>query len=477
MKIFLGNSPWSRPGFYGVRAGSRWPHLEVDQSNYLPFPFFLAYATAILEQNGYQPRLVDGIAEKIPLKAFLYKIQQTAPDLIVLETSTPSWGYDLEVVHEIRRLMGAEPKIVLCGPNQLATEESMLQQELDIDFVIDGEYELALLELVRCLESGNPLETIDGLIFRNSDGDIIRNPSRKLNRDIDQIPWPSRHQLPMMAYYDEAGGIPQPSAQIWASRGCPYMCIFCLWPQLVYGGPNYRVRNPVDVVDEMEWLVDTYGYKSIYFDDDTFNIGKRRMIAFCDEIIRRELKIPWSIMARADTMDREILEKMVQAGLFSVKYGVESADQKILDASGKNLDVSKVRENVAITRELGIQYHLTFTFGLPGETWQTAQKTIDLALELDPHTLQFSICTPMPGSRYFNELKEKGYLSEKDFCDYTGFNSAVARTETLSPADLEEILQQAQTAWFDHCQNRLSSKDKFVMKVKDTGRKILNFIS
>ena len=474
MKIFLGNAPWSKPGFYGVRAGSRWPHLEVNSSCYMPFPFFLAYAAAVLEKHGYQPRLVDGIAEKIPLAAFLYKIEQAAPDVVVLETSTPSWRYDLEVVHEVRQLLGPEARIVLCGPNQLASDEEQLKQETSVDFVMVGEYEFTLLELVQALEAGVEPVAVTGLIYRNSAGGIVRNEHRALIRDIDQLPWPSRHQLPMMTYYDEAGGIPQPSAQVWASRGCPYMCIFCLWPQLVYGGPNYRVRNPVDVVDEMEWLVNTYGYKSIYFDDDTFNIGKRRMLAFCDEIIRRDLHIPWSIMARADTMDREILEKMAQAGLFSVKYGVESADQSILDASGKRLDVTKVRETVAITRELGIQYHLTFTFGLPGETWETAQRTIDLALELDPATLQFSICTPMPGSRYFNDLKDKGFLSEKDFSDYTGFNSAVARTETLSPADLEMILQEAQRAWDIHCRDRLSSKEKFHRWLRTSGQKLLN---
>ena len=174
------------------------------------------------------------------------------------------------------------------------------------------------------------------------------------------------------------------------------------------------------------------------------------MIKLCDEIKKRDLKIPWAIMARADGMDREILEKMKAAGLFSVKYGVESGDQKIVDASGKNLDLKTAREIITITRDLGIQFHLTFTFGLPGETRETARKTIDLALELNPTTAQFSVCTPMPGSKYYDMAREKGFLLDDDWTHYTGFDSAVIRTEDLSSDDLEEILADAQTKWFSH---------------------------
>lgn len=450
MRCVLVNSPWSKPGFYGVRAGSRWPHLEVQESRYMPFPFFLAYAAAVLEQNGVFPRIIDGIAERLTTETFLYKIQKSQPDLLVMEVSTPSFPADLKMVERIRKGLGYDGKIAFCGPNHLMTGADFLADFPDVDYVFRGEYEYILLELVKALETGRPLSAIKGLNYRDDTGAPQINPERDLLQKIDELPWPSRHQLPMMNYFDEAGGIAQPSAQMWASRGCPYMCIFCLWPQLIYGGANYRVRNPVDVADEMAWLVETYDYKSVYFDDDTFNIGKNRMIKLCDEIKKRDLKIPWAIMARADGMDREILEKMKAAGLFSVKYGVESGDQKIVDASGKNLDLKTAREIITITRDLGIQFHLTFTFGLPGETRETARKTIDLALELNPTTAQFSVCTPMPGSKYYDMAREKGFLLDDDWTHYTGFDSAVIRTEDLSSDDLEEILADAQTKWFSH---------------------------
>ncbi len=436
----------------------------------------MAYAAAVLEENGYFPRILDAIAERISLPLFVYKTQRYRPDMIVLETSTPSFIDDLIIVKTIRESLGKTVKIALSGPNQLMLEDNFMADNPEVDFVFQGEYEFILLELVQCLEKEEDLSGITGLIFRRADGTVVRNAPRPLLENLDDLPWPSRHQLPMMEYYDDVGGIPQPNAQVWASRGCPFQCIFCLWPQLVYGSQSYRVRSPKSVVDEMEWLVNVYGYKSIYFDDDTFNIGKSRMLEFCRELQSRNFNTPWGIMARADTMDREILIAMRDAGLYSVKYGVESADQSIVDGSGKNLDLKKVVENVGITRDLGIQFHLTFTFGLPGETWETARETIDLALEMDPQTIQFSICTPMPGSKYYNMLEEKGHICSTDWSSYTGFDSAVARTEELSSENLQEILKEAYTRWDAHRVQRTSIKERLAHTLKEKGKQILEYL-
>ncbi len=168
----------------------------------------------------------------------------------------------------------------------------------------------------------------------------------------------------------------------------------------MYNGTIYRVRNVADVVNEMEYLVKEMGFKSVYFDDDTFNIGKERMLKICDEIKRRKLNIPWAIMARADIMDEEILMNMKEAGLYAVKYGVESASQELLDAINKCMNIKKTERMIKFTKMLGIKTHLTFTFGLPGETKDTISGTVDFALRSDPTTIQFSIVTPFPGTRF-----------------------------------------------------------------------------
>lgn len=458
MRIFLGNAPWYHGKFYGVRAGSRWPHFEDPAtSTYMPFPFFLAYAAAVLEREPAVDDLlmVDGVAEQISEEAFVDRAHAFAPDLLVLEVSTASIPTDLRVAQAIaERCPGI--RIAMCGLHVFMQEASFFVEHPFVDFVFVGEYEYIAQDLVRALKrekQGKPPEFagIQGLIWRKTRGEneVERNMSRPVVQDLDSIPWPSRHQLPMLNYRDEPGSIPTPSGQMWASRGCPYKCVFCAWPQIMYGDSHtqYRVRDPKDVVDEMQFLVEHYGMRSIYIDDDTFNIGKKRMLRFAELVKERNLGVPWAVMARADTSDEVTMEAFADAGMKAIKFGVESGDQDIVKKSGKNLNLERLRRMVKKCHELGIRIHLTFTFGLPGETKETVQKTIDLALELDPHSLQYSIVTPFPGSRLYEMMDDQGKLESKDWSLYDGYNNAVMRTETLSSRDLEGARRRASDIW------------------------------
>ena len=460
MKVFLGNSPWSKEGLYGVRAGSRWPHFENADQEYMPFPFFLAYATAVLEQNDTEVMLVDAIAEHLCSEEFYQHIQKFGPDLIVLEVSTPSLQTDHEHWLHIRKMVGTDVKIALTGIHHPMQTPAWLNDNPEIDFVLVGEYEYTLRDLVNRLEKRESVMGIDGLIHRGDSGDDPTwTGKRPLIKNLDEVPWPARHYLPMYDYRDEPGSIARPSVQVWASRGCPYRCSFCAWPQIMYGGFKYRTRNVVDVIDETEWLVQQWGFKSVYYDDDTFNIGKKRMLQFCREFKARQLGVPWAIMARIDGMDDEILEAMADSGLAALKYGVESAEQSIVDKCGKRLDVSKVRNVVNMTHSLGIKVHLTFMFGLPGETYDSAMRTLDLALELMPESLQFTLATPFPGSKLHTQLLAEGKIQSTDYSKYDGFHTAVVATDDLSASDLEDILCQANTSWDKARTKRLLWKD------------------
>jgi len=442
LRVFLGNSPWHKEGFYGVRAGSRWPHFQPNSSKYMPFPFFLAYSAAVLErQDDVDVLLVDGVAEKMTDEEFLGRTLRFAPDVVVLEVSTISIDVDLACARSVREIC-PDAKTVFCGPHTYMFEPDFLERHDCVDFVMKGEYEYTLRDLVSALQSGHPLDRIAGLLFR-SDRGVVSTGDRPVIENIDELPWPARRFLPMQVYCDTPGDIPMPSAQMWASRGCPYACIYCAWPQIMYGNKIYRGRDPVAVVDEMEHLIRQQGFKSVFFDDDTFNIGKERILKICSEINRRGLKVPWSVMARADTMDAELLAALKGAGLQGLKYGVESASQEILNRCGKALDLKKVNEMVRLTKRLGIWVHLTFMFGLPGETRETMDNTIDLALSLDPDSLQFSIATPWPGTEFYKEVEKRGFLLSKDFSEYDGCKVAVVRTESLTKEDLEAGLKKA----------------------------------
>ncbi len=445
MKILLANLPWKCFGRTGVRAGSRWPHLKgATERDYLPFPFFLAYAASLLSENRFTVRLIDAIAEEMSYRSFLHAVESFKPDLFVCETSTVTLEHDLGV---LRRIDSRIP-IVLCGPDVNIRKPLFLKSHEFVDYVIVGEYELTLLELAKHIRAGKDLKSVSGLIYRHQ-GAVVSTPGRPL-ADLDDLSWPLRQTLPMHRYNDTPGDMPIPSVQMLASRGCPYKCKFCLWPQVMYQSNSYRTRNIVDVIDEMEFLVKEMHFKSVYFDDDTFNCGKERMLALCEQIKKRKLRVPWAIMARADLMTEEILERMADAGLFAVKYGVESATQSLLDGINKNMNLSRTQEIIAFTKRLGIRTHLTFTFGLPGETKESIRKTIDMALRFDPTTLQFSIATPFPGTAFYAEMKKKGHILSETWSEYDGNHKSVLSLKDVTRKDLERAIRTAYKEWNLH---------------------------
>lgn len=455
-KIFLGNAPWYKEGQYGVRAGSRWPHFRKEGENYYPFPFFLAYTAALLEKNEFEVSLIDGIASRMDEQTFIQKVADFSPHIVVLETSTPSFDADFQIAAQIKAAVNPE-YLIFCGAHDVIHREEFLHCQDIINVVAVGEYEWTVNDIAHACEEKKDLDSIPGILFRK-DGKVVKTPPRTLHRDIDTLPFPARHLLPMKMYYDGFCNMPYPSLQMWASRGCPYQCSFCSWPQLMYGSHQYRARDPQKVLDEVQLCLKTGLYRSVYFDDDTFNIDKKRVMAIAQGFIDRSFDVPWAFMARADLLDEEQLLLLKKSGLYAVKYGIESYNQHIVDRCGKALDLEKVRKVCLLTRELGIKMHLTFTFGLPGETWETAQRTLDFALEMDPDSVQFSIVTPFPGSRFFKEMEQKGFLLSKDWQNYNGYGKSVIKTEHLSAGDLEKIQKNANQTWEEHCSKRRKRK-------------------
>lgn len=473
MKILLVNLPWRSFLKTGVRAGSRWPHLKGStEKDYLPFPFFLAHSASLLKKNGVDVTLIDAIAEDMFYGQFLNVVRNINPDLLVCETSTVTLDHDMRLLSKI----GSDIPVALCGPDVNMRQPSFLEAYDFVDYVLVGEYEFTLLDLTRHLKTGRRLDGVSGLIYRSPQGVKVNFP-RPLSA-LDELPWPLRQLTHIHRYNDAPGDLPTPSAQMLASRGCPYKCKFCLWPQVMYQSNQYRVRNVTDVVNEMEYLVKELNYKSIYFDDDTFNIGKERMLKLCSEIKERRLNIPWAIMARADLMDKEMLEKMRGAGLYAVKYGIESATQGLLDGIDKNADIKKAEEVVRLTKKLGIKTHLTFTFGLPGETKESMQKTLDFSLNLDPATIQFSIATPFPGTQFYKEMKERGHIVSEKWSEYDGNHKSVMTLTNLTKKDIECAIRTAYKRWAEHCaKRRRSKKIDFYQLLKNSFKKYGFFVT
>lgn len=460
MNFLLVNMPWRAKGRTGVRAGSRWPHLKIrEEEDYLPFPFFIAYATSLLKRENINAKAIDAIAENTQDYEFIKQVKKESPAMVFAEISAPSLKNDLDLLMEIKKETNC--LIAVACPSMELVSENFLGEHEFIDFCLPGEYEFTLLDLAKVLCAGKSPENVPGLIGKYK-GKVFTNQKRKLE-EINDLPWPDRTDLPIYRYHDCPGNIPQPSVQMIASRGCPFLCSFCAWPQIVYGGRNYRTRDIKDIADEMEYLVKEKGFKSVYFDDDTFNIGKERMLAFAEELKKRNWKTPWAFMGRADLVDKEILEKLKETGLSAVKYGVESGVQEIVDASNKNLNLKKAAENIILTKSFGIKVHLTFTIGLPGETKETIKKTVDFAISLDPESVQFSIMTPFPGTKLYSDLKTGGMLESDKLEEYDGNTKSVIRTDSLTGDELSAGQRYAYLRW----NNFKVKKQRYTLKRPD----------
>ncbi len=450
MKILLVNPPWFVNGYYGVRAGSRWPHVKNEtERDYLPFPFYLAYSASLLEKEGFTVDLIDAVASELTEDDFLKKILSFSPDILVSEISTPSRENDLRILSKIPSTI----RLVLCGLDaELLSSPDLLKQYSFVSAAISGEYEQSLLQLMKTFKSENLSQQIAGVILKENNY-TKSNLSVSLS-DVNSLPWPHRTSLPMRKYVDAPGGLPLPNAQMWASRGCPFSCHFCAWPQIMGKPGLYRPRAVEDILNEMHFLVHHMKFKSIYFDDDTFNVGIPRMLEFSQKLIDRrkrgKILVPWAIMARADLMTEAVLKQLKLAGLYSVKYGVESADQCLLDACGKKMNLEKTVEMIRLTQSMGIKVHLTFILGLPNETKESLQKTMDLALSLNPDSLQFSIATPFPGTALYKSLQAEGRLLPYTPKNLDGNHDYVIQSFSLSPEDIVHARDEAYTRWGEH---------------------------
>ena len=466
MRIALLNAPWydkEKPLEWGVRAGSRWPHVQTRPEEgklprYVPFPFFMAIASSIAKEKGHDVLLVDAVGEDISLDEFYKRVEAFQPELIFSESSTPSLFYDLEVFKELHKRF-PNAKIASGGSQGTSMIPDFMKEQGLPHYWLGGEFDYSISQLADAIDGKISFTEVDGLIGEG----VIRQPV-SIN-DVRQLPSPDFSALPIQNYSDPVCGLPAPVAQVWLSRGCPFKCSFCVWPQVVFGNNKYRVRDIDDALDDIETLINDYGCESFYFDDDTTNVGAPRMLELAQKIKERGLdKYPWSMMARADCMNDKMLEALKDAGLYSIKYGVESINEGLQDACDKGTNLKKFHRAIEYTKELGIKLHLTFMFGIPGETEETIDETLQFAMDIAPDSAQFSINTPFPGTRFYKECEEKGWLITDDWSRFLGSGEAVVETPWLSAEALQRKYTEAMQKWRNFNLQRLAAKQDHLIR-------------
>jgi len=437
MKVLIANPPWV---LGGIRAGSRWAHGSdvKDSKSYVVFPSFLASAATVLHnEKKHKVKVIDSLAIGHSRKKFFSEVKKFQPDVIVIETSTASIQNDIEIINKIKNFNKC--KTIFMGPHVISRPEDALDN--GIDFCINGEYEYPLRDLINALDKGKLPKR--GISYKVN-GKIKTLPRHAPILNINDLPLPAFELFEMDHYNTPFSGAAQ-NIDIMTSRGCPFRCTYCLWPQVLYDTRTVRFRNPTSVVDEIEILLNNYNKKGIYFNDDTFTLNKNHVLGLCKEIKRRKINIKWACFGHVIPINNmpEILKPMKDAGCCLIKIGIESGSQKILDNMNKGTTIKKIEEAVKLIKKSGIKVHGSFVFGLPGETKETAKQTIAFAKKLKLHSLVFSIATPYPGTAFFNTVSKNKWLKTKDWSHYDGECNAVARTATLSTNEIEKIFEYA----------------------------------
>lgn len=432
MKVLIANPPWPGPG-YGARSDVRWPHKRSDK--YIEYPIYLSYTVAVVEEAGFEVSFIDAIMDELSIEDFAQRVHDLSPRLALIETSTPSIEYDLETAAAVKRL-SPETFVALVGSHVTYFDQEMVAENPAVDAIVRGEFEYTSADLARALNNGGGLDQVQGLTYRDEGGDVRRNPDRPLFEPLDQMPFPARHIVKGDGYRAGIYSGGYPTAMI-SSRGCPYRCTFCLWPDVLYGH-KFRARSAENVVDEIEEAVRKYGHDEIYFDDDTFTIDRQRVMDICRLIQERglEKEVEWIAQCRVDTVDREMLEAMKAANCGYILFGVESGSPQMLKKMKKGITVEKVRETFKLTAELGIKTQAFFLFGMPGETQETIHETIEFAKELNASSTQFAVAIPHPGTALYEECKTNGWLTSEDWADYTA-ESSLIETPWLTAEEVE----------------------------------------
>jgi magnesium-protoporphyrin IX monomethyl ester (oxidative) cyclase len=448
-------------------------------------PIDIAYVAAVLEKE-HEVNIIDSanegwnILEEIDATKYRQgftkeeitaRIKQWSPDVVGINIPFSGWWKPAYEVASIVKSIDANITTVLSGLHPSARPAECLSHS-NIDYVIIGEAERTMQELAQELEQGNTKDhkKIRGIGYIKNE-DIIITPPRPPIQDLDSLPFPARHLLPMQTYFDAIKEIPlrgeitKPWTTMITSRGCPFNCVFCSIHTVM--GHKWRGRSPENVVDEIEQLVHTYHIKQMDFGDENMTLDRKRMENICDLIVERRLDIEWFTPngVRADTLDEKLLAKMKKSGCKKIRVAPESGVQRVVNQIiKKNLDLKSVERAVILCKKVGIKVGCFFVIGLIGETKQDIKETINFAYKLrrlGADSFIFSIAMPMYGTELYEQAKRGGFLRDVFSDDALAEAEPLIETPEFSADDLCELCALANLV------NPTFTRGKLVKAIRD----------
>ncbi len=453
MRVCLINPPRIQP--------KAWGKPSVYQ------PMDLAYIAAVLEQKheilvidvpneGWELlEEIDGgkYRQGLPNSEIAARIKKFEPKLVVITVPYSGWASAAFAVAKTVKGVDKNIKIALTGLHPSSRPNECLKQE-NVDFVVIGEQEMTTLELADTLEKGTQanLKNVKGLGFVQN-GEVVITEPRPVIEDLDSLPFPARHLLPMKQFFEAARKIPisgnlkKPSIRMLTTRGCPYGCIFC--SNHIVMGRKWRARSAENVVAEIEQIVKTYGIRQIDFLDDNIAFNRERLVKICDMLIEKRLHIEWCTPngVRADALDAELLAKMRKAGCQKILIAPESGVQHVVDdIIKKKQSLKRVEEAVSAAHKVGIKVGCFFILGMIGETKEDMKETIKFAhklRQLGAEYFYFSYATPLYGTELYRQAKEGGYLTSEFSDDALSAVQPLIETPEFTVDDLRCFAAEA----------------------------------
>lgn len=423
MDVLLINPPWM------TKDGNIWHGVKSTSP-----PLGLLYVAAYAEQHGFAVHVMDVNAERLSFEDIEAFVARHQPPWVGLTAVTAQIMNTYRLAGIIKRV-SPKTKIVVGGVHAHAMPDEVLRDE-HVDYVIRGEGEIPFHRLI----SGEPLASVGGLSYRSGNPlqPVAHNAEGDPIKDLDSLPTPAYHLIRFERYKPAVGAYRRlPSINMTMTRGCPGKCTFCNSAETAL-----RTHSAEYVVAEIEKLQARYGIREVSFYDDTFTIFKQSVLQFCHRVVERKLDLTWSCFARTDCVSPKLLKQMKSAGCHQILFGIESADERILQNIRKPIDLDLTRRAVRMVQEAGIAVRAAFMFGNPGETIESMRRTIDFAVELDPDIAVFNITTPYPGTQMFTWALKNGYLRTLDWNEYDLANS-VLELPTVSREDINTMYRTA----------------------------------
>ncbi|HDO22548.1 MAG TPA: radical SAM protein [Nitrospirae bacterium] len=394
-------------------------------------PMGLGYIAAVLRAHGHRAEIVDfNIAKETP--------DYSLYDIVGISCDTSRYNAGVRIAEAVR---AAGKTVVMGGPHVTFNDGEALETGL-CDYVVRGEGEYTFLALVNALQSKGHISDVKGLSFPDGES-VIRTPDAE-PPDIRMLPLPARDLMDIGAYSRlEMGG--RKMTSIVTSRGCPYNCSFCSSSE--FSGLKWRFLEPAVIVDEVEDIVDHYGFDGIAFLDDNFTLKPERVMEICDRITDRKIDIYWWCFSRADTIlkNEDMVRSMARAGAKYIFMGFESRSAAILDHYKKRITPDMAKEAVGLLKAYGISTHASFIIGDIHETEDMVMDTIKYAKEIEPEAVQFSILTPYPGTRLFDEVRDRIFTHDWDLYDCL---HPVIRLDYMNNEKVKKLLQKAYLSFY-----------------------------